>query len=671
MHQTQTPSAPSVPVPLIDNAGSPHAKLRCLRLDEVTLTDGFWARRFERARTVTLPRLWELAEPWAWHNLLVAAGLKEGGAKGCRWEDAWVYKWIEAACYFQVQHPDPATLRLLDEIVAVIAKAQQPDGYIATQVTLRGFERLSFQGNHELYTMGHLMTAACAHQRLTGDDRLLAVACRAADWVHRTYTTNPDPMLANCPINPSIIMGAAELFRTTGEPRYLELANIIINNRGRARGKVSHTDWGPAGNSDNCQDRIPLRQETEVVGHAVFWSYLFAGAADTYMETGDESLLAALARLWTDLTTRKLYITGGVCPHHKGFSTRDPEPGRRTITNDVVHEAAATPYELPNATAYNETCGQIGTFMWGWRMLAITGEARYAETMERTLYNAILAGVNLSGQGWSYTNPLRWYGREHVLLNNDYHQRVDPGEKNICCPTNLMRTEASWNAYLYMADETGLWVHHYAASQLATVLPGLGRLELAQTTDFPWDGRITLAVRATDIGEPFALHLRIPPWTVGATVSVNGANVATPVVPSSYLTLERQWQAGDTIELDFPMPVRLMTGHPMMEHAHGHVAVTRGPIVYCLESTDLPEGVGVGDIRLPRNPAWTIRHDPELLTGVTVLEAEAVALPVPTGQDLYQPLGDSEPRPVPIRLIPYFAWNNRGEPEMAVWLPLD
>jgi DUF1680 family protein len=477
-------------------------------------------------------------------------------------------------------------------------------------------------------------------------------------------------MLANCPINPSIIMGAAELFRATGEHRYLELANIIIDNRGKQRGKVPRTDWGPTGNSDNCQDRIPLRQETEVVGHAVFWSYLFAGAADAYMEGGDESLLTALDRLWTDLTTRKLYITGGVCPHHKGLSVRDTEPGKRTITNDPVHEAAATPYELPNATAYNETCGQIGTLMWGWRMLAITGDPRYAETMERTLYNAILSGVNLSGQGWSYTNPLRWYGDEHVLLNNDYHQRIDPGEKNICCPTNLMRTEASWNAYLYMADGTGLWVHHYAANRLDTVLPGLGRLALTQTTDFPWDGTVTITIDESGIEGPSALRLRIPSWAADATATINGQPVDQPMPPSSYLMLARHWQAGDVIKLHLPMPVQLMASHRLMEHTRGQVAVTRGPIVYCLESTDLPEGTAIEDVRIPRDASWTIRHEPDLLTGVTVLETEATALPFPKGDALYEPLANEEPRTVPIRLIPYFTWNNRGEPKMTVWLPI-
>jgi DUF1680 family protein len=412
---------------------------------------------------------------------------------------------------------------------------------------------------------------------------------------------------------------------------------------------------------------VPLRQETEVVGHAVFWSYLYAGAADTYMETGDRSLMVALERLWTDLASRKLYITGGVCPHHKSLSSRSAGPGARTITNDAVHEAAATPYELPNSTAYNETCGQIGTLMWGWRMLAITGEPRYAEIMEQTLYNAILSGVNLSGHGWSYTNPLRWYGDEHELLNNDYHQRVNPGEKNICCPTNLMRTEASWNGCLYMSDENGLWLHHYAANRLDTVLPGHGRLALTQTTDYPWDGKVTITMETVEADSPFAMRLRIPSWTDGATVSINGTAIDEAITPSTYLTLDRQWRAGDVIELDLPMPVRLMTGHRKMEHTRGQVAVTRGPIVYCLESLDLPKGVAMEDVRIPRDAVWSVRYDADLLDGVNVLETEAVALPMPRSDDLYQPLGSPEPYPFPIRLIPYYAWNNRGEPKMSVW----
>ena len=649
---------------------SPFAQYRPVDVSSVQFTDGFWAGRFETARSVTLPRLWELAEPWAWHNMLVAAGRKEGQAKGCRWEDAWIYKRIESACHFQAQHPDPQLLQQIDDIIDVIAAAQQPDGYLATQITLRGLKRLSFNGNHELYTMGHLLTAACVHHRITGKTNLLDVARRTADWCYNTYQQD-DPMLANCPINPSIIMGAVELYRETGEKRYLDLANIIINNRGRKRGPVPRTNWGQAGNTDVNQDRVPLRQAQEVVGHAVFWSYLYAGAADAYMETGDNSLLTALDQLWYDLTYRKLYITGGVSPLHKGLSSRSPEPGKRIITNDMVHESSGLPYELPSASAYNETCGQIGNVMWNSRMLAITGEPRFAEVAERTLYNAILSGVNLSGQGWSYTNPLRWYGRGHELLLNDDHSRFDPGEKHICCPTNLLRTEASWNGCLYATQPDGVTIHHYAASRAQIPLTNGGQITLSQQTRFPWDGDVRITLEQLQSSQPWELRMRIPDWTANPSITVNGEPIKQQIEPSSYVTLQRAWKAGDVIELRLPMPVRLMTGHPKLEHARGQAAVTRGPIVYCLESTDLPEGVAVADVHLRRDCDWKALAEPELLSGVTVLETDAVILPSAAGDALYRPLSNSKPRAVKIRMIPYYAWNNRGEPEMTVWLPID
>lgn len=656
---------------IIRTEASPHARLHSVDLRDVRWTDGFWLQQFQTAHAVTLPRLWDLAGDWAWNNMLVAAGEKEGEAKGCYWEDAWIYKWLESACYIYTQTRDPVLLKKMDEIIAVVAKAQQPDGYIATQVTLRNLERFAFHHHHELYTMGHLLTAACIHHRVTGKTSLLDIAKRTADNAHETYKDG-DPMLANCPVNPSIIMGSVELYRTTGERRYLELANIIINNRGRKRGKIGRTEWGrPLGGTDLNQDRRPLRQETEVVGHAVFYTYLFAGATDAYMETGDASLLRALERLWQDLTGKKMYITGGVCPVHKGLSSRSYEPGKRVISNDSVHEAAGMPYDLPSATAYNETCGQIGNMMWNWRMLFVSPEARFADTMERTLYNSILSGVSADGNSWSYTNPLRWYGSDHELLSNDAHQRFDPGERHICCPTNLLRTVASMHGYLYSTSEEKLWVHHYGGNVLDTTLPSGRKVKLTQTTRYPWEGVVRLSIDELDDGGMFSIALRIPGWAKGATVKVNGTPTEVEIAAKSYAVLRRPWRKGDVIELSLPMPVRLMVSKPRIEQTRNQVSVMRGPIVYCLESVDLPDDVAIEHVHLPRRPKWTVRHEPDLLRGVTVLETEAYAVPgiAPDG-GLYQELPTGEPRRVPIRLIPYYAWNNRGEPKMTVWLPL-
>jgi DUF1680 family protein len=656
---------------IIKTDGSPHARLSSVDLADVRWTEGFWPQQFQKARNVTLPRLWELADEWAWNNMLVAAGEKAGEAKGCYWEDAWIYKWLEAACYVYTQTRDAALLAKMDEITAVIAKAQQPDGYIATQVTLRDFERFAFHHHHELYTMGHLITAACAHHRITGKTDLLDVARRAADYVHATFKDG-DPRLANCPVNPSIIMASVELYRTTGERKYLDLANIIINNRGRKRGEIGRTAWGrPLGGTDLNQDRRPLRQETEVVGHAVFFTYLYAGATDAYMETGDSTLLRALERLWHDLTDKKMFITGGVCPVHKGLSSRSYQAGKRVILNDEVHEAAGLPYDLPGATAYNETCGQIGNMMWNWRMLFATGEARFADIMERNLYNSILSGVNITGKGWSYTNPLRWYGSEHELLSNDYHQRMDPGDRQICCPTNLLRTVASMHGYLYSASDEGLWVHHYGGSVLETELPSGRKLNLTQTTQYPWQGNVRLSIEELAAGDPFSIMLRIPGWAKGASILVNGEPSGVETTPQSYAALNRAWREGDVIELSLPMPVRMMVADARVEQTRNQVAIMRGPIVYCLESIDLPLGVAIENVHMPRQAEWTIRHDPDLLQGVTVLETEAYIVPgVKPDGGLYQELPTGEPHRFSIRLIPYFAWNNRGEPKMTVWLPL-
>jgi DUF1680 family protein len=648
--------------PLIDNSRSPHAALRSLPLGAVRWTDGFWADRFEQLRDVTLPRLWELAADPEWGhaltNLRIAAGLERGEFAGTHWQDAWIYKWIEAASVVCRVTGDDGLDRRMDDVIEVIVAAQQPDGYIATQITVRGWARFTNKQHHELYVMGHLLTAACVHHRMTGKTGLLDVACRAADYVYETFRGR-DPALAHLPINPSIIMGAVELYRTVGERRYLDMANLFIDLRGAF-----------PGGSDLNQDRIPLRDETQVVGHAVFYTYLFAGAADAYMETGDESLLVALERLWDDLTSRRLYITGGCCPIHRGFSIRNGN----VWAADDVHEAAGASYDLPNSTGYNEICGQVGSFMWNARMLVITGEAKYADLMERQLYNSIISGIGLDGASWFYTNPLRWYGADHEPLNQDRMPRDLPGRppqrNQICCPTNLLRLTAELHGYSYSASDGGLWCHMYAANRLEAALPDGDRIVLSQETDYPWDGRVTLRIEEATAGE-LAVHLRIPGWADGARLSVNGEAVDVPCAPCSYARLARQWQAGDTIALDLPMAPRLLVAHPKLEQARGQVAVMRGPIVYCLESPDLPDGVRVWDVRIPRDIELTVRFDADLLGGVVVLEGHAlVAEEPPADGPLYRELDAGALHPQDIRLIPYHAWANRGNPEMSVWLPL-
>ncbi len=641
---------------LIKNQASPHAALRSVDMASVRWTEGFWAGRFAQCRDVTLPHLWKLlADPdWghALTNLRIAAGLEEGEFAGTHWQDEWVYKWLEAASHIYGVTGDGALAQQMDETIAVIARAQESDGYIATQIQVRGWERFQDPRHHELYTMGHLIAAACIHHRITGKTNFLDIAKRTGDYLYSVLKDRPQSM-AHFPINPSLIMAAVELYRTTGERRYLDLANAVIDLRGAY-----------PGGSDLNQDHVPLREEQQVVGHAVFYTYLFAGAADAYMETGDESLLDAINRLWRDFTETKMYLTGGSCALHRGLSVR----------GDDVHEAVGDPYYLPNSTAYNETCGQIGSVMWNWRMLAINAEARHADLIEQQLYNSVISGIGLDGASWWYTNPLRWYGADHKLLSQDAYERFQPGEpprrSHICCPSNLVRTIAGLHGYVYSGSDEGLWVHQYAGSTFDGKLPDGNHLRLTQVTEYPWDGEVAISIESAP-GKPVGVMLRIPPWAAGAKVRVNGKPGRVKVQPGTYAHVRRRWAPGDEITLTLPMKVRLIEAHPRVEELRGQVAVMRGPLVYCLESPDLPGGVGVSEVRLPRTTKLTARHDPDLLGGVTVLEGEARRAPEGDWSGrLYRTMARTRAEKLPITLIPYYAWANRGISKMTVWMPI-
>jgi len=645
---------------IIDTRHSPHAKLQSVDLRAVKWLPGFWGDRFTQCREVTLPRLLELAaDPERGHaltNLQIAAGLASGEFAGTHWQDEWVYKWLEAASYTYAATTDESLNQTMDEIIAVIAKAQQPDGYLATQTTVRGWPRLGDIRHHELYVMGHLMSAACAHHRATGKSNFLDVAVKVADYLYQTFIGR-NPELANFGFNPSYIMGLIEVYRTVGDRRYLDIANVFIDMRGSKPSPRMAVH--PAG-SDQTQSRVPLREEEHVVGHMVLGTYLYAGATDAYLETGDESLFQAVNRLWYDLVERKMYVNGGVCPIHYGVSIR----------RDMVWEAADAEYHLPNSTAYNETCSQIGNFMWNWRLLTINGEARHADVMERNLYNSILSGIGLDGKSWFYTNVLRWYGQEHKLLSQDAYQRFEPGRIHVCCPSNLVRTIAGLHNYVYSVSNRGLWVHLYGASQFDGQLTDNSPLSLTQHTDYPWDGRVEIVLNVVP-STPLAINLRIPEWADHATVSVNGSPIEVVTKPSSYATVERTWKVGDRLVVNLPMRVRLVEGHPHIEETRNQVAVMRGPLLYCLESPDLPEAVTVSEVHLPDNVELTPRHIPDLLGGVIVLEGEARCVPANDWSGrLYREKRPITPDRCAIRLIPYYAWCNRGVSEMTVWLPL-
>jgi DUF1680 family protein len=648
---------------VVANQASPHVQSTSTPLTAVRFTRGFWAEELKQTQSVTARRLWELlADPEIGHvleNFRIAAGETKGDFAGVPWQDEWLYKWLEGAACLNRVAGDGWLAARMEEAIPLIVRAQQPDGYISTQITIPGKQRFQDTHEHEAYNMGHLITAGVIHRRMTGRDDLFVIARKTADYLCATLGVSVEPYFAH---NPSVLMGLMELYRDTGDQKYLACAQRIVDARGAKpkRGGRSKMEPGING-TDVIQDRVPLRKSTEVVGHNVFFTYLYTGAADIYLETGEAALLQALQRLWLDLTGRKTYINGGVSAIVNGLSHGYP-----------VGEAAGPPYFLPNADAHNEICGQIGSLMWNYRMLCASGDAAYADQMELALYNGILSGIGLDGRSWFYRNPLRRYEKNYQPKGGtDMAQRGEPGRSEICCPSNLLRMLAEWQSYLYTVGDDAVWVHHYAANEFTHAWPDGLRLRCEMTTDYPWDGRVTI-----EVGEAppwsLSLNLRIPGWAESAVLRVNGEPHAVPLTPSTYAQVKRIWKTGDRLELDLPMPVRLMEAHPKAEAQRNQVAVMRGPVLYCLESPDLPETIDISDVYLEAGVHLEPVAAKDLPFGILTLTGEGLRRPDQplTERPLYRPLNQTPFTRLPVRLIPYFAWANRGPSAMTVWLPV-
>lgn len=647
---------------LLNTSGSPHVVLRSTGLSDVRWSDGFWAERQAACREGSLPALRELMQGTEHsqflQNFRIAAGQAEGRHRGPDWNDGDCYKWLEAVAAMYAVTRDEELARQLDAAVRVISQAQRGDGYLHTPVLIRQRQgdstAVPFQNplNFEMYNFGHLFTAACVHRRATGRDDLLKVAIRAADFLDAAFA-NPSPALARNHVCPSHYMGTIELFRETRDEKYLRLATKFLALR----------DLVEDGTDDN-QDRLPFRQQTQAVGHAVRATYLFAGAADVYAETGDPTLLVPLNAVWENVVRRKMYVTGACGALYDGAS---PDGSARQKQIARVHQAFGRDYQLPNATAHNETCASVGNVMWNWRMLQITGESRFADVLERTLYNAALAGISLDGRRFFYTNTLRQLDQMPADLR--WSRSREPFISCFCCPPNIVRLIAEVSNYAYGRAGDDLWVNLYGGNQLDAKNSAGSRWTLTQTSNYPWDGEVRLTIHAGP-GKPAVIRLRIPDWSDKPRLTINGEPPAEQPRPGTYHAIRRQWQRGDQIILNLPMRTRLIQTHPLVEETRNQVAVQRGPLVYCLESPDLPNGVSVSNVVIPHNVQLIARFDRDLLNGLTVVEGEALAEPsTPHSGELFQEVQPSAAKPVRIRLIPYFAWGNRGSSEMSVWLP--
>jgi DUF1680 family protein len=618
---------------IVDTSASPHARLRPVAVSDVRLSDPIWEPRRRLTTERTIPEQHALLESsQRLDNFRRAAGTLDGPFYGRYFNDTDVYKWLEAASWALAYGYDSALDRLVDEVIEIVGAAQLPDGYLDNFYTVDQLDKrwTNLTVTHELYCAGHLFQAGVAHVRATGKTSLLDICCKFADLICNTFGPVESGKTPGTDGHEEVELALVELGRVTGNQRYIDQALYFLDARGH----------GLVGGDEYHQDHVPFRDATEVVGHAVRQVYLTAGAADIYTEVGDETIKSALDRLWANMTQRRIYISSGIGSRWDG-------------------EAFGRDLELGNERAYTESCAAIGSVMWNWRMLLITGDAKYADLIESTLLNAMLPGVSLSGDEYFYQNPLA----------DDGQHRREPWFDCACCPPNIARTLAQLSGYLATTSPDGVWLHLYAQSELDLTLHDGRTVKIAQRTDYPWDGRIELTV---DGAGEFSLFLRIPAWANGASVSVAGETV-DDVVPGSYLEIRRNWSPGDMVQIDLPMTVRTMVSHPNLFENRGRIAVMRGPLLYCLEQAG-NKGLDPRNARLAKSPEFAIEHKDDLLGGVTVLRTDTqIDAPASDWDNaLYLPSEAAGSRTSKgsqtVELIPYFAWANREAGPMQVWL---
>jgi uncharacterized protein len=610
----------------------------------VKVEGGFWAPRFETNRVVTIPYDFKKCEETGRiANFAKAGGLIKGEFQGIPFDDSDVFKVIEGASYSAALHPDPELDGYLDGLIAKIAAAQEPDGYLYTARRLLPPEKmpgmsgktrwLNEHSSHELYNVGHLYEAAVAHFQATGKRTLLDVAIRNADLIVQEFQPGKQQ---NPPGHEEIEIGLVKLHRVTGDAKYLALARFLLDLRGRAE---THALYGA-----QCQDHKPVVAQDEAVGHAVRAGYLYSGMADVAALTGDAEYVHAIDRIWDNVVTKKLYLTGGIGARHGG-------------------EAFGDNYELPNKSAYNETCAAIANALWNHRMFLLHGDAKYIDVLERVLYNGFLSGVAMSGDRFFYPNP---------LASSGGYER-SPWFGCACCPVNVVRFIPSIAGYAYAARGNRLYVNLFIAGSARADLNGR-TVEVVQDTKYPWDGNVRITVNPQTPG-PFTVMLRIPGWAQGRPVpgdlySYLGPDAAASVVKvngkpfsqsldKGYLEISNDWKKGDVIEAAFPMIPRRAIANEAVKDDIGRVAVERGPLVYCAEGVD--NDGRVLNFLLPDDAALKDAFVADLLGGVTVLRARGARV-------LSDLDGKRSAEPADITLVPYYAWCHRGAGPMTVWM---
>ena len=627
---------------LTDTSRSPYAKATPLAWDAVSWTDGLWAHVDDVCATATVPHIRKMFESTEIshivENFRVCAGDVEGSFGGTDFGDGDFYKLLEAAIYVAAKHRDQGLFNDIDGYIDLIGRCQLDDGYLSTKQIIgerqnNGVKRFGNINDFEVYNFGHLCTAAALHFRITGKRNFLKIAMRAADYLVNMYEENAKTGEVQTAVCPSHYMGLVELYRATGEQRYLDTAELAIRLR----------DLVKNGTADN-QDRLPLHEQEKIEGHAVRANYLYAGVADVYLERGDEKDLDVVHRMWRNLIDQKLYITGGCGAIYNGAA-----PYGDFFVDSKTHQAYGYEYQLPNVTAYNETCASIGLVMWAYRMFQIEPRAEYFDIIERAMLNVNLAAVNLEGNLFFYENMLR--RTKELPYKLIWPLTRKPYLMSYCCPPNLARVLSETSEYAYLVGKDELYVGLYGANKAHVDLAGGASFDIEQRTGYPYDGDIELVLTNIQAPRDFNVNLRIPGWLSSGSI-----------------------EARMSLHLD--MPARLTVAHPFVEEDCNQVAVERGPLVYCMESPDA-ETASLDCLLI--DPDATLTPTPVDIDGVEVTALRGTAWcksphsgetdGMPTGS-LYHTLEPTELERTDIQLIPYFAWDNRGWGEMRIWMPV-
>jgi uncharacterized protein len=631
---------------VLNVAKSPYAKLHSVPVHAVTIEAGFWSPRRETNVNSSIPSMGKLLEVnGRMDNFRRLTGKSTAAQRGPVYSDSDIYKWIEAAGFALQSGGRPELRATVDKDIREVVAAQQADGYLNTYYVLeRASQRMepkTQQWGHELYNIGHLLQGAIGYYRATGDRTLLDAGIRFVnEFLLPNFGPSPDkkPLFSG---HPEMELALIELYRITGDKRHLELAGYLLAGDSRIQLKPENYVYHFCG--------IPFTSRTHLEGHAVRAMYACCGATDYYLETGDQTYWKTLDVLWKDLVSAQMYVTGGVGARSDG-------------------EAFGDRYELPNATAYGESCAAIGNMMWNWRMLAATGAAKYADVIERALYNGVNSGMSLNGTLYCYRNPLAFDPSGGDKIRNEWYDTT-------CCPPNLERTLASLPGYFYSTSGEGVYVHLYDNALLDWHLENGTALKIRQKTNYPWDGSVEVAVAPAEPTE-FTLFLRVPGWTDTAKVAVNGKAVAGATT-GQYLPIRRRWMARDTVTLQFNVAPQVLEANAQVTENNGRVAVQRGPLVYCMEQIDQGEGVALKDVALDVDEKggseFQEKFAKDLLGGVLVLRHSGAVYEESANRSTLYFSHKAPPRksrPVQLTFIPYYAWANRAQTPMQVWTPM-